>query len=78
MGSGISPQQSNCFLLIAPLAPSAMTKSRLSSSEITATALAPLAAMSWIAIEPSPPAPPQTSTLSPGLSACGGWPNSMR
>ena len=63
---------------MAPLAPRLMTKSRLSSSEITAIALAPLAAMIWIAIEPRPPAPPQTSTLSLGLSACGGWPNSIR
>ncbi len=78
MGSGISPQQSKSLRLIAPLAPSDMTKSRLSSSEITAIALPPEAAISWIAIEPRPPAPPQTRTLSPGLRACGRWPNSMR
>ena len=42
-------------------------------------ALAPEAAMIWIAIEPRPPAAPQTSTFWPGLQACAArWPNSMR
>ena len=47
---GIWPQQLKSLRLITPLAPSDMTKSRLSSSEITPMALAPAVAMSWIAI----------------------------
>jgi hypothetical protein len=41
-------------------------------------ALAPAVAQSWTAKTPSPPEAPQTSTLSPGFSSCGAWPNSMR
>ena len=54
------------------------TYSRLYSSEMTPMALAPEAATSCTPNTPRPPEAPQTSTLSPGLSACGGWPNSMR
>ena len=42
--SGSRPQQLNSLRLMTPLAPSDMTKSRLSSSEITPIALAPVAA----------------------------------
>src|SRR5262245_37343157 len=60
---GSSPQQLNFLRLMTPRAPSCMTKSRLSSSETTPMALAPVAEMSCTAIEPSPPEAPQTSTL---------------
>ena len=55
-----------------------MTNSRLSSSEITPIAFAPVAAQSWTANEPRPPEAPQTSTLWPGRNMCGRWPNSIR
>ena len=76
--AGIWPQQLNFLRLMTPLAPSCMTKSALSSSEMTPMALAPVVAMSWIAIEPRPPEAPHTSTFWPALSTCGRWPNSMR
>ena len=55
-----------------------MTKSRLSSSEITPIALAPACRDQLDRIDPSPPEAPQTSTFWPGRITCGRWPNSMR
>src|SRR3972149_8895195 len=68
---GSSPQQSKFLRLITPRAPSCMTKSRLSSSETTPTALAPEVAHSCTAIDPRPPEAPHTSTLWPGRNTCG-------
>src|SRR5665213_110395 len=75
---GSWPQQLNSLRLIAPLAPRLKTYSIFDSSETTAIALAPDAATSCKPNTPRPPEAPHTSTLSPGLSVCGGWPNSMR
>jgi hypothetical protein len=46
---GSWPQQLKSLRLMTPLAPNPMTKSRLSSSEITPIALAPAVFTSWIA-----------------------------
>jgi hypothetical protein len=40
--------------------------------------MAPEALAIWIAIEPSPPAPPQISTGSPACISCSGQPCSIR
>src|SRR3984957_8135489 len=72
------PQHLNSLRLITPLAPRLNTYSAFESSEMTPIALAPDAATSCTPNTPSPPEAPHTSTLSPGLSVCGGWPNSMR
>src|SRR3990172_12134446 len=48
-----------------PLAPSFMQKSNLSSLYTTVMGIPPSCFTIWIAIEPSPPEPPQTSTASP-------------
>jgi hypothetical protein len=64
--------------LMTPLAPRSRTYCDLASSETMPMALAPEAATSCTPNTPSPPDAPQTRTLSPGLSVCGGWPNSMR
>src|SRR4051812_17678137 len=61
-----------------PKAPSFLQKSNLDSLETTAIGFAPTCAAIWIAIEPSPPEPPQTSTTSFSRTSCGGQPNSMR
>src|SRR4029453_15086055 len=60
---GLLAQQLKSLRFITPLAPSDMTKSRLSSSETMPMALAPVVAQSCVAIEPSPPEAPHTSTL---------------
>src|SRR5665647_2799364 len=63
---------------MTPLAPRLSTYSAFDSSETTAMALAPEAATSCTPNTPRPPEAPHTSTLSPGLSVCGEWPNNMR
>src|SRR5215471_6587378 len=75
---GIAPQHLNWLRLITPLAPRLKTYSDFDSSDTMPMALAPDAATSCTPKTPRPPEAPQTSTLSPGLSVCGGWPNSMR
>ena len=75
---GIWPQQLKSLRLMTPLAPSDSTYRACVSSEMTPIALAPDAAQSCTPNTPSPPEAPQTSTLSPGFSVCGAWPNSMR
>src|SRR3954452_20607214 len=75
---GIWLQHLNSLRLIAPLAPRLKTYSIFDASETTAIAFAPEAATSCNPNTPSPPLAPHTSTLSPGLSVCGAWPNSMR
>src|SRR4029453_16790405 len=76
--AGIWPQHLNSLRLTTPLAPRLRTYSRFDSSDMTPIALAPEAATSCTPNTPSPPEPPHTNTLSPGLSVCGGCPNSMR
>jgi len=44
-----------------PRAPRHLQKSNLDSLETADTGLPPVRAVSWIAIDPSPPAPPQMS-----------------
>ena len=61
-----------------PSAPSFLQYSFLSSPDTTATGRRARALTIWIAIEPSPPAPPHTSTASPGFTVFGGQPCSMR
>src|SRR3954469_18555879 len=63
---------------MTPLAPRLNTYSALDSSDTIAMALAPEAATGCTPNTPSPPDAPQISTLSPGLSVCGAWRNSMR
>src|SRR5579864_1161230 len=75
---GMAPQHLNALRLMTPLAPRSSTYCDLASSETMPMALAPDAATSCTPNTPSPPEAPQTRTLSPGLSVCGGWPNSMR
>src|SRR5215467_6178303 len=75
---GIWPQHLNSVRLMTPLAPRSSTYWRLLSSEMTPMALAPDAAHSCRPNTPRPPDAPHTSTLSLGLSVCGGWPNSIR
>src|SRR4029079_16208267 len=67
---GSCPQQLKFLRLMTPLAPSDMTKSRLSSSDTTPMALAPVVAQSCTAIAPRPPEAPHTRTLWPGFSVC--------
>ncbi len=55
-----------------------MQKSNLSSLETTAIGIPPNSRAIWIAIEPRPPEPPQTSTTSPFSTVCGGQARSMR
>src|SRR5438067_3379387 len=75
---GSMPQWSKFLRLITPTAPSFLQNSIFSSLETTATGSAPASEAIWIAIEPSPPAPPQTSTASPACTSFGGQPCSMR
>src|ERR1700726_2057296 len=75
---GIGPQHLKSLRLTTPLAPSSSTYWRLLSSEMTPIAFAPEAAHSCRPNTPRPPEAPHTSTLSPGLRVCGGWPNSIR
>src|ERR1700747_3407995 len=75
---GIAPQHLNSLRLMTPLAPRLNTYSDFEWSDTMPMALAPDAATSCTPNTPSPPEAPQTSTLSPGLRICGGWPNSMR
>ena len=72
------PQWENCLRLIVPLAPMLLQKSILSSLEMTATGTPPAARAIWMAWQPRPPAPPQTSTTSPVFTVCGGQLISMR
>ena len=72
------PQQLKSLRLMTALAPSDITKSRLSSSDTTPMALAPETAQSCTAMAPRPPDAPHTSTLWPGRRMCGRWPNSIR
>src|SRR5438093_1391073 len=69
---GSIPQCSNSFRLMHPFAPSFRQKSNLSSLDTTATGVAPKSFAIWIAMDPSPPDPPQTSTTSPFSPVCGG------
>src|SRR3954470_22194015 len=75
---GSLPQWSNLRRSITPTAPSFLQNSFFDSPETTATGRAPAAAAIWIAIDPSPPAPPQTRIGSPSEAAFGGQPWSMR
>src|ERR1700749_1010714 len=75
---GIAPQHLNALRLITPLAPRLNTYWDFDSSDTMRMALAPEAATSCTPKTPRPPDAPQTSTLSPGLRVCGGWPNNMR
>src|SRR3974377_13467 len=75
---GIAPQHLNWLRLMTPLAPRLNTYSDFDSSETMPIALAPEAATSCTPNTPSPPEAPQTNTLSPGLSVCGGCPNTIR
>src|SRR6185295_5749014 len=75
---GSLPQCSNLRRSITPTAPRFLQNSFLESPETTATGRAPAARAIWIAIEPSPPAPPQISTGSPAVRTLGGQPYSMR
>src|SRR5947209_17398515 len=75
---GSRPQWSKFFRLITPTAPSFLQNSNLSSLDTTATGSAPASAAIWIAIEPSPPAPPHTRTASPAATSFGGQPCSIR
>src|SRR5262245_5274549 len=72
------PQCEKCLRLIVPTAPSLLQNAILSSLEMTATGTPPAAFAIWMAWEPSPPAPPQTSTTSPAPTVCGGQLISMR
>src|ERR1700749_3362797 len=60
---GMAPQHLKSLRLMTPLAPSDSTKSRLLSSLMPPTALAPDTAQSGTANEPRPPEAPHTSTL---------------
>src|SRR5262245_54712960 len=75
---GSMPQCLNRRRSITPTAPSFLQYSTLSSPETTATARPPAARTIWIAIEPSPPAPPQMRTGSPSFTSLGAQPCSMR
>src|SRR5690606_39630230 len=75
---GSLPQWSNFRRSITPTAPSFLQNSFLLSPDTTATGRPPAARTIWIAIEPRPPAPPHTSTGSPGCTTLGGQPWSMR
>src|SRR6266550_3185514 len=75
---GGMPQWSKLLRLIVPTAPSLRQNSALSSEEITATALPPNAVAIWMAMDPSPPAPPHTRTTSPSFTTLGGQPRSIR
>src|SRR5687768_8342846 len=63
---------------MTPAAPSFLQNSALSSEETTATGFPPNSRAIWMAIDPSPPAPPHTSTASPSSTTCGGHPRSIR
>ena len=75
---GSIPQWENFFRLMQPLAPSRRQNSTLSSLEMTATGIPPISRAIWIAWQPSPPAPPHTSTTSPARTVCGGQAASIR
>src|ERR1043165_2789832 len=75
---GSLPQCSNLRRSITPTAPSFLQNSFFESPETTATGSAPAARAIWIAIEPSPPAPPQIRIGSPGPAMLGAQPCSMR
>src|SRR5438552_13846572 len=75
---GSCPQWSKFFRFTNPTAPSFLQNSPFSSELTTATALPPASRTIWTAIEPSPPAPPQTSTASPSSTTFGGQPCSIR
>src|ERR1700675_95110 len=75
---GGTPQWVKSFRLMAPTAPSDRQYSAFSGEPTTATARPPAWTTSWIARDPSPPAPPQTRTRSPGCTVWGGHPTSMR
>src|SRR5262245_559051 len=75
---GSLPQCSNVRRSITPTAPSLLQNSFLLSPDTTATGRAPAARAIWIAIEPSPPAPPQIKIGSPAPTTFGAQPWSMR
>ena len=75
---GSLPQWSNLRRSITPTAPSRVQNSFLLSPDTTATGRASAARAIWIAIEPSPPAPPQIRTGSPAATTFGDQPCSMR
>src|SRR5712672_1546718 len=75
---GSLPQCSNLRRSITPTAPRFLQNSFFESPDTTATGRPPAARAIWIAIEPSPPAPPHTSTGSPGATTLGDQPCSMR
>ena len=76
--SGRRPQWSKSLRLITPFAPSWRQNSYFDSSETTATGTPPDSRTIWIAMQPRPPAPPQTSTGSPSRTTFGGQPRSIR
>src|ERR1700722_8533449 len=55
-----------------------MQYSPRSGPDVTATGIAPLAFAIWMACEPRPPDPPQTSTTSPSRTVCGCHEQSIR
>ena len=73
------PSGRTCLRLITPTAPSFL---QYSIFVVAATrrrpGCAPAARAIWIAIEPRPPAPPQTSTARPARTTFGAQPCSMR
>src|SRR5688572_27943173 len=75
---GSFPQWLNLRRSITPTAPSFLQNSFFESPETTATGRAPAARAIWIAIEPSPPAPPQIRIGSPGPTTLGDQPCNMR
>ena len=76
--AGGTPQCENPVRSTVPTAPSSMQCSAFSFEDTTATARPPASDTSWIASDPSPPAPPHTSTTSPGCTVFGGHPCSIR
>src|ERR1041384_3683292 len=68
---GSLPQCVNLRRSITPTAPRFLQNSFSESPDTPATGRAPAARAIWSAIEPSPPAPPQTSTGSPAPSTFG-------
>src|SRR5438309_6301636 len=75
---GSWPQWSKFFRLTKPTAPSFLQNSPFSSLDTTATGFPPASRTIWMAIEPSPPAPPHTRTGSPSATTFGGHPCSIR
>src|SRR5919198_2952585 len=62
---------------MTPTAPSFVQNSPLLSDDTTATGLPPIPRTIWMAMPPSPPAPPQISTGSPSRTVLGGHPISI-